>query len=130
MEHYLLSEPRLWGHPKRLEVAETAVVNCALFNTVSGTICIKDHVFFGTNVSILTGSHDYSKFRLERIKSGPTQGNDIIIEEGAWIGSNTTVLGPCIIGYDAVVAAGSVVTKDVPPRSMVAGVPAKVIKML
>jgi acetyltransferase-like isoleucine patch superfamily enzyme len=130
LNYYLTSEPRLWGDDKRLVIAKSARVNCASFNTVSGNICIKDHVFFGTNVSVLTGSHDYTKFGLERVESGPKHGNDITIESGVWIGSNATIIGPCIVGRDAVVAAGSVVTRDVSPRSVVAGVPAKVIKML
>lgn len=130
LDHYLLNEPRVWGKRERLEIARTAQVNCALFNTVSGKICIKDHVFFGTNVSVLTGAHDYTKFGRERIESAVKPQNDVTIEEGAWIASNATILGPCTIGRDAVVAAGAVVTKDVPPRSIVAGVPARVIKML
>jgi acetyltransferase-like isoleucine patch superfamily enzyme len=130
LEHYLLSEPRVWGQRDRLFIAATAQVNGALFNTISGSIRIKDHVFFGTGVSVLTGTHDYTEFRLGRMRSGPQAGNDIIIEEGVWVASNATVIGPCTIGQDAVVAAGAVVTQDVPPRCIVAGVPARVIKTL
>ena len=79
---------------------------------------------------MLTGSHDYRKFGLKRIEAGVINGNDITIEEGVWIASNATIIGPCVIGRDAVVAAGSVVIKDVLPRTVVAGTPAKVIKML
>ena len=50
------------------------------------------------------------------------------IEDGVWIAANATVLKGVTIGQGAVVAAGAVVTKDVPPRTMVAGVPARVIR--
>lgn len=130
LNYYVLSEPRVWGPRERLEIARTAHVNGAWLNTNSGNISIKDHVFFGSNVSVLTGSHDYSKFGLKRIEAGVINGNDITIEEGVWIASNATIIGPCVIGRDAVVAAGSVVIKDVLPRTVVAGVPAKVIRML
>jgi len=52
----------------------------------------------------------------------------IIIEDHVWIGTRVTVLPGVVIGYGSVIAAGSVVTKNVPPESLVAGVPAKVIK--
>ena len=60
----------------------------------------------------------------------PTIGQDIVIGNGAWIGTNAVILGPCIIGDHAVVAAGAVVTKDVPAYAIVAGVPAKIIKYI
>ena len=62
------------------------------------------------------------------LASYPKSGNDIIIGKGAWICSGAIVLGPCVVGEHAVVAAGAVVTKDVPPYSMVAGIPARFIK--
>lgn len=53
----------------------------------------------------------------------------VVVEEKVWIAANATILKGVRIGKDAVVAAGSVVTKDVPPYAIVGGVPAKVIKM-
>jgi len=54
----------------------------------------------------------------------------VIIEDDIWIGANAVVLPGVTIGHHSVVAAGAVVTKDVPPHSLVAGVPAKVIKQI
>lgn len=60
----------------------------------------------------------------------PTQGNDIIIGKGVWLCSNATILGPCSIGDNSVIAAGAVVLANtvVPPDTIFGGVPAKKIK--
>jgi acetyltransferase-like isoleucine patch superfamily enzyme len=103
-------------------------VNNALFNTVSGRIDIGEHVFFGFNVSVLTGTHDYTRLDPSRKDAVLEPVNDISIGEGAWLATNVTVLGPCHIGEWSVVAAGSLVRSDVPPYAIVAGVPARVIR--
>jgi acetyltransferase-like isoleucine patch superfamily enzyme len=108
-----------------LAIAATAVVNNALFNVSSGTIVVGEWAMLAHNTSLLTGTHDMSKFGEERQLSIPESGRDIVVEEGAWLASNVTVLGPCRIGRHAVVAAGSVVRDDVEPFAVVAGVPAK-----
>lgn len=116
-----------YGPSERLHLDKTATVHNALFNVASGNVYIGENVFFGTNVSVLTGKHDYSKFGPERISSYPGSGNDIHIEEGAWVASDATILGPCRIGKHAVVAAGSLVKNDVPAYTVVAGIPARVV---
>ena len=130
METRFLYKYLLYGTEERLEIDETAVVNNATFNTISGDIKIGEYVFFGLNVSVLTGTHDYNKFGSERQMAVPAFEKDVIIKEGAWLASNVTVIGPCIIGEHSVVAAGSLVNKDVPPYTIVAGIPAKVIKKI
>lgn len=59
----------------------------------------------------------------------PDNDQDVIIEGDNWIGMNTTILKGVTIGRGCIVAAGAIVTKSTPPYSIVAGVPAKVIKM-
>ncbi len=118
----------IFGDESRLEIAKTAIINNALFNLSSGKIIVEDHVFFGHNVTLLTGTHDYNKFDRERQISYPESGRDIVIERGAWIASNAIILAPCRVGKHSVVAAGALINKDVPPFTVVAGVPAKVIK--
>jgi acetyltransferase-like isoleucine patch superfamily enzyme len=73
----------------------------------------------------LTGTHDAAETREARQRAVPPEGRDVEIGAGAWIGTRALVLGPCRIGADAVVAAGSVVTRDVPDGGKVAGVPAR-----
>jgi acetyltransferase-like isoleucine patch superfamily enzyme len=124
LHHYLL-----FGVPERLKIAASAVVNNALFNTSSGSITIEDGAFFGHSVSVITGTHDADAVG-EKRRCFPTSGRDIVIKRGAWIASNATILGPCVIGENAVVAACSLVKNDVPPKTIVAGVPAKTLRMI
>jgi acetyltransferase-like isoleucine patch superfamily enzyme len=125
-----LIHPATFGDPERVSVAAEAVVNDARFNTTSGSITIEPYAFLGHRVSLLTGTHDISQFGLERQRAIPPAGRDIHIEEGAWVASNATVLGPCRIGAHAVVAAGSVVIQDVPAYAVVAGAPARVVSRI
>lgn len=120
----------VFGDSTRLQLSPTCTVNNALFNLSSGNIIVGDYVFFGHNVSLITGTHNYTKFGLERMEDYPQEGNYIVIEEGAWIASNVTVLGPCKIGKHSVIAAGAVVKGDVPSYHIVAGVPAKIVKKI
>jgi acetyltransferase-like isoleucine patch superfamily enzyme len=118
------------GDRSRLHVHPTAVVNNALFNVGSGDITVGEYAFFGHNVSVLTGTHDITRFGRERQLAIPRSGRDIVIEAGAWVASNAMVLGPCTIGANAVVGGGSLVIGDVAPYTIVAGVPAKVLRTI
>ena len=87
-------------------------------------IIVGEDVVFASNVRIWTEQHDHEDpyFRCTTQKHDP-----VIIDRHAWIGSHTIILHSVHIGEGAVVAAGAVVTKDVPPYTIVAGIPAKKI---
>lgn len=87
---------------------------------ITGNMIIEDHVFFGPHVTTMNDK------QMDRVKGTVFIGP--YIKRGARIGSNSTLLSGIIIGFDSVVAAGAVVTKDVPDRKIVAGVPARIIK--
>jgi acetyltransferase-like isoleucine patch superfamily enzyme len=125
-----LFRPLVYGDPARLHLAPTAVVNNALFNLSSGEVTVGEHAFFGHNVSILTGTHDWTTFGAERQVAVPTSGRDIVIEEGVWVSSNATVVAPCRIGAHAVVGVASLVLRDVEPYTVVAGNPARVLRAI
>jgi acetyltransferase-like isoleucine patch superfamily enzyme len=125
-----LCEYSVFGDESRLEIAPTAVVNNALFNLSSGGVRVEDCAFFGHNVSLLTGTHDVCKLNEERQRAVPSSGRDIVIGRGAWVASNATILGPCVIGEHAVVAACSLVSEDVPPYTIVSGAPARVVSTI
>ena len=123
----LLFRKLIFGDPRRVSIAESAALNNALLNTMSGRIIIGEHVFCGHNVCLLTGTHEVDAPMHLRKSAIPTEGRDITIGPGAWLASNATILGPCTIGEMAVVAAGALVIGDVPPYAIVGGVPARVI---
>ena len=85
-------------------------------------IIIGDNVAFASNVRIWTEQHDHRDpwFRCNTQVHGP-----VVIDNRAWIGSHTVILHSVHIGEGAVVAAGAVVTHDIPPYTIVAGIPAK-----
>lgn len=112
------------GHGK-LSIGEGSIIgDHAILDARRGGIVIGNDVNISNNVSMWTGQHDYNDpyFRSVPGKRGP-----IIIRDKVWIGPNVTILHSVTIGEGAVVAAGAVVTKDVPPFSLVGGIPAKVI---
>jgi acetyltransferase-like isoleucine patch superfamily enzyme len=111
---YAITHYTVVGDRRRLRIAPTANVANTLFNVSSGNIIIEDYAFFGHNVCVITGVHDYTRKVIDRQQSVPYCGHDVIVKKGAWIASNVTILGPCVIGENAVVGAGSVVSKDIP----------------
>jgi len=126
----ILHDVRIFVHPERIFINKTAAMSNALLNTNSGTITVGEYTFCGQNVSIITGTHDYNLLSEERMRAIPQDGQDIVIGNGVWLGSNVVVLGPCTIGDNVVVAAGSVVTKNIESNTIVGGVPAKIIQKL
>ena len=96
-------------------------------------IHIGDHVMTGPGVTMITGGHriDIPGRPMTTISNDeklPENDQDIILEGDNWIGTNAIILKGVTVGEGAVVAAGAVVTKDVPKFSVVGGIPAKVIK--
>lgn len=116
---------QVFTDPAKVHLHPTADVNNALLNVESGEITVEEYAFFGHNVCVLTGTHDIAARGLARQQAVPAAGRDVVVRTGAWVGSNATVLGPAVIGAHAVVAAGAVVTGDVPAYTVVAGVPAR-----
>lgn len=99
--------------------------NCTL--DITGSIVIAENVAIAHNCSIFTHDHDYKDNGTAAWK-GDMKIDNVNIENGCWIGANAIILPGVTIGEKSVVAAGSVVTKDVKPYSVVGGVPAKFIK--
>lgn len=125
----LLLYPSIHGPIDRLKIGHDTDLNNTIINTISGTVEIGDYAFFGHNCQVLTGTHDYTCKDNERRKH-PNEGRDIKIGQGAWIGSGAIILGGVTIAEHAVIAAGSVVTKDCPEAAIYAGIPAKKIQSI
>ena len=100
-----------------------------LHNTIIGPVTIGSHVNLAQGITVTALNHNFSDLE-KRIDEQGVSTTPVIIEDDIWIGANATILPGVSIGQHSVIAAGSVVTKDVPPHSLVAGVPAKVIKQI
>lgn len=110
--------------PKNISIGNHSVINRkVLLDGRGGRLIIKDNVDIAQETNIWTLEHDVNNdFHC-------SAGADVIIEDYVWIASRATILPGVHIGRGAVVACCSVVTKDVPPMAIVAGVPAKIIGM-
>ncbi len=93
----------------------------------SGKITIGNHVMLAPRVSIYAENHVFTDTNCT-IQSQGVERMDVTIEDDCWIAANAVILAGVTIGKGSVVAAGSVVNENVPPYSVVAGVPARVIK--
>ena len=96
---------------------------CTFFGR--GGITVGNDVFIGPKVNLITINHD-----VDPDNRSATYGRPIKIEDTVWIGINSTILPGVTLGYGAIVGANSVVTKDVPPMTVVAGNPARIIKRI
>lgn len=98
--------------------------NCTMYDL--GGIDIADDVMIGPNVSLISSGHPIAP---SQRRAGVTAA-PIAVERNVWIAANVTIIAGVTIGENSVVAAGSVVTKDVPPNTLVAGNPAKIIRSI
>src|SRR5690242_12770305 len=121
-ETFHLIPPLYSDHGVNIRVGRNVFINQACILNDIGGIEIGDDVMIGPRVSLLTAGHPLDPVRRRRqIVAAP-----IVIERNAWLGAGATILHGVTVGADAVVAAGAVVTHDVPPGMLVAGVPAQV----
>ena len=95
--------------------------NCTFYDL--GGLDIADDVMIGPNVSIITSGHSLEPSE----RHSCVLARPIVIERNVWIAAGATIIGGVTVGENSVVAAGSVVTKDVPPNTLVGGNPARVI---
>ena len=107
----------------RLVIGNNVFINYGASIVASNLVQIGNDCLIGTHVMVM----DTDFHRVED-KAWDTTGYPIIIEDRVWLGNRSMVLKGVRVGHDAVVAAGSIVTRDVPPRTLVAGVPARVIR--
>ena len=110
---------------KNIKVGRNVFINSGCCFQDQGGIEIDDGTLIGHQVVIATLNHDP-----DPEKRGDMFPRPVKIGAKVWIGSHATLLPGVTVGEGAIVAAGAVVTRDVPPRSVVAGVPARVIKSI
>jgi acetyltransferase-like isoleucine patch superfamily enzyme len=100
--------------------------NC--FIQVRGKVEIGSDVIIGPRVSVFSENHNSQKLDVPIVLQGETR-KGVKIGNGVWVGSGVTILDGVTIGDHSIIAAGSIVNKDVPEFGIVGGVPAKLIKM-
>lgn len=100
-----------------------------LHNTIIGPVTIGNHVNLAQGITITALNHNFEDSELRIDQQGVTT-KEVVLEDDIWVGANAVILPGVTIGKHSVVAAGAIVTKDVPPHSLVAGVPAKVIRQI
>jgi acetyltransferase-like isoleucine patch superfamily enzyme len=121
--------PGLWiSPPQKLIIGDDVDLALNVLITSSGGVKIGDRTLVGYGTKILSSNHIIPD-RSVRIFDAGHESNEVTIANDVWIGSGCTILPGVNIGEGAVIAAGSVVTRDVEPFVIVAGTPAKVIKV-
>jgi len=125
-ESFLLIPPFYAAGGEEIRVGRNVFVNqnCTFYDL--GGLHISDDVMIGPNVSIITTGHPLEPSQ----RRAATIGKPIVIERGVWIAAGAIIIGGVTVGEHSVVAAGSVVTKDVPANSLVGGNPARVIRWI
>jgi len=124
-ESTVIFTPLYINYGKHTKIGKNVFINFDCVFLDLGGITIEDNVQIAPKVSLLSEGH-------------PTAANDrhslvpghILIKKNAWIGANATILPGVTVGENSIVAAGAVVSKDVPDNTIVGGIPAQVIKSL
>jgi acetyltransferase-like isoleucine patch superfamily enzyme len=108
-----------------ITIGKNVFINHACSFLDLGGITIEDHVLIGPRVNIVTENHPLDPTDRRALITQP-----VVIKRNAWIGAGATILPGVTIGENAVVAAGAVVSIDVPANTVVGGVPAEFIRMI
>lgn len=98
-----------------------------LSNTIIGPVTIGNNIRLAQNITLSGLNHNYEDINIPIHEQGVSTA-PITIEDNTWIGANVVVVAGVTIGKHAIVAAGSIVTKDIPPYSVAVGNPARIIK--
>jgi acetyltransferase-like isoleucine patch superfamily enzyme len=123
-ESFLLIPPFYTAGGNEIRIGRHVFVNqnCTFYDL--GGLQISDDVMIGPNVSLITTGHPLEPSQRRVV----TIGKPIVVEKGVWIAAGAIIIGGVTVGAHSVVAAGSVVTKDVPANTLVGGNPARVIR--
>ena len=113
------------NYGRHITIGKNVFINFNCTFLALGGITIEDDVLIGPNVSLITETHPLDPQQRQGLIVKPVH-----IRKNAWIGANATILAGVTVGENSVVAAGAVVSKDVPDNTIVGGIPAKVIKSI
>ena len=127
--HVLIRPSNIYGGQigEGLTIGDNSNIGPYSYVGCSGLVTIGDNVMISPRVSIYAENHNFDSVDIPMKEQGVIRAT-VVIESDCWIASNSVILPGVKVGKGSVVAAGSIVTKDVPSYSIVAGNPAKVIK--
>ena len=108
---------------KNIHIGKNVFINTCCHFQDQGGIFIGDGVLIGHNVTLATLDHGFAPE-----DRGTTYPAPIILEKNVWIGANVTIVSGVRIGENAIIAAGAVVTKDIPANVVAGGIPARILK--
>ncbi|MDR0733107.1 MAG: sugar O-acetyltransferase [Dysgonamonadaceae bacterium] len=117
--------PLYINYGKHTTIGKNVFINFDCVFLDLGGITIEDGVLIAPKVSLLSERHSVSPTERQSLKAG-----HIRIKRNAWIGASAIILSGVTVGENAVVAAGAVVSKDVPDNAIIGGIPAKTIRMV
>lgn len=124
-------DPRIFGpRDPVLKIGDGTFIGDFVFISCALSIEIGKHVVFSDRVFLSDSNHHYENPELPILLQANTLGRPIDIEDHAWIGINAVILEGVTVGRHSIVSASSVVTSDVPPYSVVAGNPARVVRFI
>lgn len=109
----------------------TSIPKGAVLYCTEAPLTIGRKVVFGPKPTIITGDHRIDvigRYILDNVEKSPENDVPVTIEDDVWCGANVIILKGVTIGRGSVIAAGAVVTHDIPPYSIAGGIPAKVLK--
>lgn len=123
-DSFLLIPPFFTAGGAEIRVGRNVFINqnCTFYDL--GGLDIADDVMIGPNVSIITSGHPVEPSQ----RRACVVARPVVIDRNVWIAAGATIIGGVTVGENSVVAAGAVVTKDVPPNTQVGGNPARVIR--
>ncbi|PKH06621.1 sugar O-acetyltransferase [Moritella sp. Urea-trap-13] len=126
-ENSVVCSPFLCEYGKTISIGNDTFINMGVTMLDNAPITIGNNVLIGPSTQFYTPTHplDYQRRRKWEVQCLP-----IVVQDDVWIGGNVVICQGVTIGARSIVAAGSVVTKDVAPDTLVGGMPAKLIKML
>ena len=124
-DSFFIIPPFYTDFGENINVGKNVFINHACTFMDRGGITLEDNVLIGPKVNLITTNHPVNPSERKATVSKP-----VIIKKGAWIGVGATILPGVTIGENSIVAAGAVVSKNVPDNVIVGGIPAKIIKTI
>jgi acetyltransferase-like isoleucine patch superfamily enzyme len=140
LKYFSYETPYYDGDRHALHIGKRVGVANTMFNMSCGDICVGDYTILSHNVMVMTGRHLFQEGLRASLANGtksrfwgggpeevPPSGYDIHIGSGCWIAAGAIIFGGVTIGDNLIIAAGAVVTHDIPEYSIAGGIPAHVI---